>query len=322
MKPLISVIITNYNYGQYIEKAIQSVSDQTYANIELLIYDDGSNDHSVELIEKILPSVTVSKVKFIQQENQGIVKTRNRALKELTGDYYIFLDADDYFDSDFVDSLYQIAAETGVDVVYPNWHVIELDTGKDYHTDFPEFSLEGLQRQQVHITPESLVKTAAVENVEFQSEFIAEDWQFFLHLAFLGKTFKLAKTSYINYQVKANSRTSRNSYTEDTFAFEAILDEFREEFTTQVIEQGYIAQKRTAELEVDRAAIQERLRISEENLSLLSQSNTYLTEEVAQLEQQKNDLMAVITQKETHIQNLEQSKLGRLQRFFRRGLRK
>lgn len=143
MNPLISVIITNYNYAQYIQKAIESVSNQTYPNIELLIYDDGSSDDSLAIIDKTLPSVKLSKVKLIQQENKGIVKTRNRALQELTGSYYIFLDADDFFDADFVSSLYQIAIDTGADVIYPNWHVVELETGNDYKTDFPEFTLEG-----------------------------------------------------------------------------------------------------------------------------------------------------------------------------------
>ena len=322
MNPLISVIITNYNYAQYIQKAIESVSNQTYPNIELLIYDDGSSDDSLAIIDKTLPSVKLSKVKLIQQENKGIVKTRNRALQELTGSYYIFLDADDFFDADFVSSLYQIAIDTGADVIYPNWHVVELETGNDYKTDFPEFTLEGLQRQQLHVSPESLVKTAAIKDVTFEMELVAEDWHFFLQMAFLGKKFKLAKDNYINYQVKPNSRASQNSYTEDTFLFESILTEFREKYMDQVIEPDYISQKRMAELELDRAAIQERLRISDENLKLLSHSNTNLTMQLSQLKNQIVDLQSIINQKELHIQNLERSKFGRIQRMLRKGLKK
>ena len=70
MKPLISVVITNYNYSQYIEKAIQSICEQTYPNIELLIYDDGSTDQSIAVIETILPSISLTKVQFVKQTNQ------------------------------------------------------------------------------------------------------------------------------------------------------------------------------------------------------------------------------------------------------------
>lgn len=315
MKPLISVVITNYNYGQYVGKAIQSVANQTYPNLELLIYDDGSTDDSVSVIESMLSSTSLSNVKLIKQANKGIVKTRNLALQAITGDYFIFLDADDYFDAGFIENLYQIACETNADVVYPNWHVIELDTGIRYHTDFPEFSLEGLQRQELHLNPESLVKSSSVNDVKFQSDFVAEDWQFFLQLAFRGKKFELAKNCYTNYQVKANSRASSNSYTDDTFAFEAILDDFRPIYGDQVISAGFLTKKRMSELEVDRAAIRERLRIAD--ISAIS-----LSQKLEQLERKEKELYDIIAQKDVHIYNLENSKLGRLQRFLRKEFKK
>lgn len=322
MKPLISVIITNYNYSQYIKKAIQSIGEQTYPNIELLIYDDGSTDQSIEVIESILPSIELTEVKFIKQENQGIVKTRNRALEELSGEYYIFLDADDYFNFDFVEEMYKVSIKSGADIVYPNWHVFELETGKNYTTHFDDFSLDALQKQMIHITPESLVKTTAVTNVRFESEFVAEDWQFFLQLAFLGKTFKLAKKCFINYQIKGNSRASHNSYTADTLAFEEILTQFRNKFDELVIEPGYIIQKRMSELELDRAAVLDKLSVAEDNLLLLSQSNACLAKALSESREKAQRYKSLIVLKDTHIQNLENSKLGKLQNFFRTRLKK
>lgn len=89
--PLISVLIPAYNCGQYIKQAIDSVFLQNYENLEIIVVDDGSEDDTKENIMKF-PAV-----KYCWQEHQGISAARNNCIKNASGDYIAFLDADDYW---------------------------------------------------------------------------------------------------------------------------------------------------------------------------------------------------------------------------------
>lgn len=90
----VSVIISNYNYGQYLSTAISSVLAQTYQNFEIIIIDDGSTDNSREVI-KYLHEKSSDKIKFIFQSNQGQGAAFNTAFEAVNGEVIAFLDADD-----------------------------------------------------------------------------------------------------------------------------------------------------------------------------------------------------------------------------------
>ncbi len=93
--PLVSVIIPCYNHEKYLEQSILSVINQTYKNIELIVIDDGSKDKSVELIKNLQKT---SDFKFIAQENIGVCKTLNKAVKLSVGKYISILASDDYWE--------------------------------------------------------------------------------------------------------------------------------------------------------------------------------------------------------------------------------
>ena len=90
---LVSVIIPVYNAEKYILETIRSVIKQTYANIEIIVIDDGSTDSSAELIQHI--SQTESRLKYHYQTNKGVSSARNYGIKKAKGDYLFFLDSDD-----------------------------------------------------------------------------------------------------------------------------------------------------------------------------------------------------------------------------------
>lgn len=93
--PLVSVIIGNYNYGRFIQKAIESVLHQTYRNFELIVVDDGSTDNSREIIESYQ-----DKLIAIFQENGGQNAAFNTGFGRSQGDIICFLDSDDYYYQD------------------------------------------------------------------------------------------------------------------------------------------------------------------------------------------------------------------------------
>ncbi|MFN0140822.1 MAG: glycosyltransferase family 2 protein [Pyrinomonadaceae bacterium] len=92
MKPLVSVIIPNYNYANYVCEAINSALDQTYENLEIIVVDDGSADNSAEIFKGYGDKITT-----IFQQNAGVSAARNNGVKHSSGEYVAFLDADDFW---------------------------------------------------------------------------------------------------------------------------------------------------------------------------------------------------------------------------------
>lgn len=90
MNPLVSVVIPNHNYAKYLRGSIDSVLQQTYSNIEVIVVDDGSTDDSRKIVESYGDAIV-----GIFQENQGVSVSRNNGVAASNGDYIAFLDADD-----------------------------------------------------------------------------------------------------------------------------------------------------------------------------------------------------------------------------------
>ncbi len=94
-EPLVSILVSNYNYGRYIGDSIQSALDQTYPNIELIICDDGSTDDSVSVIEQYLQKDP--RVRLIRKDNGGQASGFNAAFAASRGEIIALLDSDDRF---------------------------------------------------------------------------------------------------------------------------------------------------------------------------------------------------------------------------------
>ncbi len=96
MENFVSVIIPTFNRVEYLKKAVKSVLDQTYQQLELIIVDDGSDDGTAELIAQ-LKQKSQRKILYIHQGNMGAAAARNRGLEAASHDFIAFLDSDDWF---------------------------------------------------------------------------------------------------------------------------------------------------------------------------------------------------------------------------------
>ena len=124
VNPTISVIIPLYNSSDYIKKCIESVINQTYLNIEIIIVDDFSQDDSILKIKTLKDC----RIKIISHKtNKGTAAARNTGIKAARGEFVIFLDSDDYVDSDLVIKCIQEQQKNNVDcVVYNRLKVNDL----------------------------------------------------------------------------------------------------------------------------------------------------------------------------------------------------
>ena len=102
MEPLVSVIIPVYNVLSYLREALDSVINQTYKNLEILIVDDGSTDGSGDVCDEYLSD---PRVIVIHQENKGLSGARNTGLDRMTGEYVAFLDSDDAFMPEMIEKM-------------------------------------------------------------------------------------------------------------------------------------------------------------------------------------------------------------------------
>ncbi len=113
--PCVSVIVPMYNLGSYACSCIRSLLVQTYANLEIIIVDDGSTDDTVELIESVVEAD--SRVKILHKINGGLSSARNFGVKHCTGEYIMFVDGDDVLDIRTIELLVEIALENDVSLV-------------------------------------------------------------------------------------------------------------------------------------------------------------------------------------------------------------
>lgn len=103
LEPLVTIIVPSYNAEGTMRRCIDSLLNQTYKNIEILLIDDGSKDKTGDICRKYAGAY--SQVHVIQKENGGEASARNRGLLEATGEYVCFVDADDYVEPEFVSGL-------------------------------------------------------------------------------------------------------------------------------------------------------------------------------------------------------------------------
>jgi len=127
-KPLITVYITNHNYADYIEQAIDSVLKQSFQDFEIIIIDDGSTDNSRDILKKYLKN---RRIQIIFQQNKGLNISNNVAIKLANGKYIMRLDADDYLEKDALKIMVEtLEADDKLGLIFPDYFIIDAQNNK------------------------------------------------------------------------------------------------------------------------------------------------------------------------------------------------
>ena len=137
--PLISVIVPVYNIEHYIARCVQSIINQDYPNLEVILIDDGSTDLSGKICDDFLEKDT--RVKVIHKINGGLSSARNTGLDVALGKYISFIDGDDWVQKDFYSTLLTKIRDNDADIISCNSNSVNddealLKLGDDSNTDY------------------------------------------------------------------------------------------------------------------------------------------------------------------------------------------
>jgi glycosyltransferase involved in cell wall biosynthesis len=116
--PLITIGIPVYNVAAYIEQCLLSALDQTYDNLEILIIDDKGTDHSIDIVQNMMSThPRGASIRIISNSsNKGVGESRDIALMNAKGEYFYFLDSDDYIAENTIQILYEALVKADVDM--------------------------------------------------------------------------------------------------------------------------------------------------------------------------------------------------------------
>lgn len=120
MEPLVTVVVPIYNGEKTIERCLCSIRNQTYENIEVLVVDDGSTDHTWRILERY--EKTYPRFRVIRKENTGVSDSRNIAIRQARGEYLQFVDGDDWIASHATESFVRAAQASQADLVVSDFY--------------------------------------------------------------------------------------------------------------------------------------------------------------------------------------------------------
>lgn len=113
--PLISILLPVYNVEKYLPQCLDSVINQTYKNLQIVLIDDGSKDGSWAIMQEY--AKRDNRIEIYHQENQGVAATRNHLLEKVKGDYVLFVDSDDWIELNMVEFLVEKSRTKNADIV-------------------------------------------------------------------------------------------------------------------------------------------------------------------------------------------------------------
>ena len=173
MKDLISVVIPVYNVEEYLDRCIESVINQTYKNLEIIIVDVGSTDNSGNLCDKW--ANVDSRIKVYHKENAGLSSARNFGIKKSTGEYIAFLDSDDFLNLSFYEKLLNYLKKSKSSIVisgvmsFSNINEIKKHNQEEFNLEI----LEGLDKFK-YLEKGKVLDTVLASNKLYRKELFKE----------------------------------------------------------------------------------------------------------------------------------------------------
>ena len=208
MNPLISVIVPIYNVEKYLARCVDSIVNQTYKNLEIILVDDGSPDLCPQMCDDYAEKE--SRIKVVHKKNGGLSDARNAGMAVATGEYISFIDSDDYVSDDFFECLLDVMNKENSDIAEcsvvkfyednPFDEFIDDLSVKTYDTQDAMSALIAENPFHQHVW-NKLYKTELVKDIPYAVGKLNED-EFWTYQVFgrANKVARLNKTMYYYFQ--------------------------------------------------------------------------------------------------------------------------
>lgn len=214
----VSVVVPVYNKARYLKRCLDSICAQTLKDIEIICVDDGSTDHSLQILKKYAEED--QRIKILTQENQFAGVARNHGMKHATGKYISFLDADDYFEPEMLERMFCRAEEDALDVVICRYTTWCQESGRQI---IPDWSFADSFFIQKELFSGDSLKHAGIFQIAkgwawdklFRLEFVRQCGYEFLN-------FRSSEDGFFVYMLVA--RAKRLSYMDDLFVTYTVND--------------------------------------------------------------------------------------------------
>ena len=217
----ISVILPVYNIEDYLSECLESISNQTFEDIEIICIDDGSTDKSLEILKE--HSNRDSRIRIIEQENQGAGAARNKALEYAAGKYVYFIDGDDYLELTALEELHDLSIRKGTDFIIfqiSNFNDKTKEIIDDDYYNMPHlkeavgentFCYEDISKIALDLCvcpPGCFFKRELIKDIRFPEGLLFEDNVFFTHALFKAEKVYFYDKFLYNRRKREDSTTT------------------------------------------------------------------------------------------------------------------
>ena len=239
-QPLVSIIVPVYNGEKTIERCLRSIQNQSYSNIEVLVVNDGSSDHTDRIIKKY--AQRDSRFRYIEKENSGVSDSRNVAMAEAKGDYFQFVDGDDWLVKQATEEFVNTALTYGCDMVISDFYRVcgrriytkgHIDAGPvitrmkyaEYMMEAPANFYYGVLWNKFFRA--DIIRTFALK-CSLQLDW-CEDFQFNLeYLQYVGKVGVIRKPLYYYVKTKGSLVDTQVNFQQSIRTKRILFDHYRD----------------------------------------------------------------------------------------------
>lgn len=181
MTEKITVIVPVYNVENYLNKCLDSLINQTYKNLEIIVINDGSTDNSGEICQEYAQKD--NRIIYVEQENGGLSDARNAGLERMTGSYVTFVDSDDWVEPNYVEVLHNKLIGYQADIAIGNYYSYNEDEAMYYF----------------HVNSESYYEKLYDNISIFENLYDAKQMKSFSLISAWGKLYKSELFDYIRF---------------------------------------------------------------------------------------------------------------------------
>ena len=227
---LISVIIPVYNVEQYLNRCVDSVINQTYKNLEIILIDDGSTDNSGKICDEY--ALKDNRIKIVHKQNAGVSSARNEGLKIAKGDYVGFVDSDDYIEKDMYEVLHNSLIENKTEISCCDFFAFNKKENK-YVPCF-DTTINGVLSINETLNTKSghggnlwskLYSKKVISDIRFNENLsFGEDYMFVMNAFFKAKRIAFSKDAKYYYYYNVNSVTRRQFFKKEYLKYIELYD--------------------------------------------------------------------------------------------------